>query len=56
LLLFGSTLSNNKHPTNGTKDGYAVRALHPRPEGRGFTRTPINLDAGVGFEPTTFSL
>jgi len=48
----GSTSNNNKHHTESLrcKDGYAVRAIHPRPEGRGFLRYLVKLrGAGVAY-------
>jgi len=43
LKSFGNTSSNSKHLIKYSKDGAAVRAIHPRPERRGFSRNPVNL-------------
>ena len=41
LLLFENTLNNSAHLTKvNSRDGAAVRAIHPRPEGQGFLRRP----------------
>jgi hypothetical protein len=42
LKSFGNTSSNSKHLIKYSKDGAAVRAIHPRPERRGFSRNPVN--------------
>jgi hypothetical protein len=36
--LSANTSSNNKHPTDLLRDAYGSCAIHPRPEGRGFSR------------------
>jgi hypothetical protein len=41
LKSFGNTSSNSKHLIKYSKDGAAVRAIHPRPERRGFSRNPV---------------
>jgi len=42
---YDSTSNNKKHRTDALrcKDGCAVRAIHPRPEGRGFAHNPDKL-------------
>jgi|AntRauTorckE5430_2_1112549.scaffolds.fasta_scaffold08615_3 hypothetical protein len=46
LALLASTLSSSKRRNENVaneRDTCGVRAIHPRPEGRGFLRIPITL-------------
>src|SRR5680860_762190 len=52
LALFASTLSSSKRRNENVaneKDTCGVRAIHPRPEGRGFPRIPIKPFLFAGF-------
>ena len=51
LALFASTLSSSKRRNENVaneRDTCGVRAIHPRPEGRGFPRIPIKAIIALG--------